>query len=71
MELSRNPFAGVQFVGYIKQEMKFLRNGDLNITIQVPFDYKWMALPLTDAYGIPLSVDIQVWEPYEETGEEQ
>jgi hypothetical protein len=40
------------------------------ITIQVPYQFKHLALPLADAFGLPLSIDVQLWEPYvEATGE--
>lgn len=46
--------------------MKFLKSGDLVLHLVVPFEFKHLAIPLTDAFGIPLSVDIQVWSPYKE-----
>jgi len=57
-------FTAAQFVGYLKTEAKFMKNGDVQFTIQVPFEFKDLALPLTDAFGLPLSIDIQLWEPY-------
>lgn len=59
-------FHGVQVVGYLKNEAKFARNGDMIITLQIPYEFKGLAFPLTDAFGIPLSIDFQVWEPYEQ-----
>lgn len=46
--------------------MKFNRQGDLIVTLLVPFEFKHLAIPLTNAFGIPLSVDIQVWNPFSE-----
>jgi hypothetical protein len=46
--------------------MSFNRNGDLNIQIVVPYQFKHLAEPLTDAFGIPLSFDVEVWRPYQE-----
>jgi hypothetical protein len=46
--------------------MTFNRNGDMMITIQVPFQFKHLAEPLTDAFGIPLSFDVEVWQPYQD-----
>jgi hypothetical protein len=38
------------------------------ITICVPYQFKHLAEPLTDAFGIPLSFDVEVWQPYKGTG---
>lgn len=57
-------FDGVQFVAHLGNDAKFNRQGDLVITLLVPFEFKHLAIPLTNAFGIPLSVDIQVWRPF-------
>ena len=57
-------FQGVQFVAHLGADAKFTRQGDLVVTLHVPFEFKHLAFPLTNAFGIPLSVDIQVWKPY-------
>lgn len=44
--------------------MKFSRNGDMEITLTIPYEMKEFAFPLSDAYGLPLSVDVQLWKPY-------
>lgn len=63
-------FESTQFVGHVSDQLKFNRNGDMIITIQVPYQFKHLALPLADAFGLPLSIDVQLWEPYvEATGE--
>lgn len=59
-------FDGTQFVGFIKNESKFARNGDMIVTIQIPYEFKHLAFPLTDAVGLPLSFDVQLWKPYRE-----
>lgn len=58
-------FTRTQFVAHITDRMTFNRNGDMMITIQVPYQFKHLAEPLTDAFGIPLSFDVEVWAPYE------
>lgn len=59
-------FTGTQFVAHVTDNVKFNKNGDMLITLQVPFQFKHLATPLTDAFGIPLSVDVQIWQPYRE-----
>jgi hypothetical protein len=63
-------FTGTQFVGFLKSEMKMARNGDCIITVTVPFEYKHLAFPLSDAFGLPLSFDVQLWAPYAEAAGE-
>lgn len=65
-------FIAAQVVAHLKDNMKFTKNGDVEITLVIPHEFKHLSFPLTDAFGLPLSVDIRVWEPYtkaEETGE--
>lgn len=57
-------FSSTQFVGHISDAIRFNRNGDMLVTIQVPYQFKHLALPLADAMGLPLSWDVQLWEPY-------
>lgn len=59
-------FQGVQFVAHLGNDMKFNRQGDLIVTLLVPFEFKHLAIPLSNAFGVPLSVDIQVWNPFSE-----
>lgn len=59
-------FDHAQFVAHITDNIKFNRNGDMMITIQVPYQFKHLAMPLTDAFGIPLSFDVEIWVPYKE-----
>lgn len=50
--------------------MRFGRSGDLTITLTVPYEYKHLAQPLADAFGLPLSVDVQPWAPFKEAADE-
>lgn len=59
-------FTNAQFVAHATDNIKFNKNGDMLITLQVPFQFKHLAMPLTDAFGIPLSIDVQIWQPYRE-----
>lgn len=65
-ERSPRKFERTQFVAHVSDRMSFNRNGDLNIQIVVPYQFKHLAEPLTDAFGIPLSFDVEVWRPYKE-----
>lgn len=65
-ESSPRKFTRTQFVAHVSDRMSFNRNGDLNIQIVVPYQFKHLAEPLTDAFGIPLSFDVEVWRPYQE-----
>jgi len=65
-ERSTRKFTRTQFVGHVSDRMSFNRNGDLNISIIVPYQFKHLAEPLSDAFGIPLSFDVEVWHPYKE-----
>ena len=40
----------------------------MRVVIEVPYQFKHLALPLADAFGLPLSIDVQLWEPYIEAG---
>lgn len=60
-------FDRTQFVAYLSgSDMKFARNGDVLVTMRVPYEHRDRAIMLTDAFGLPLSVDIELWEPYRE-----
>lgn len=65
-ERSTRKFDRTQFVAHVSDRMSFNRNGDLTIQIIVPYQFKHLAEPLTDAFGIPLSFDVEVWQPYQE-----
>ena len=66
---STRKFTRTQFVAHISDRMTFNRNGDLTIQMVVPYQFKHLAEPLTDTFGIPLSFDVEVWEPYKEADE--
>jgi hypothetical protein len=57
-------FTHTQFIGYLDGDIKMKRSGDLALTISIPFEYATLAFPLHKAFGLPLSVDIQLWSPY-------
>ena len=64
VSLHRARFERARFAGYITNPTRFISNGDLVISVQIPFEYKHLALPLTDAFGIPLTFDVEVYKPY-------
>lgn len=57
-------FTGCQFVAHVDATIKFDKNGDMIVTFRVPYQFKHLAIPLTDAFGIPVSIDVQIWQPY-------
>lgn len=59
-------FSHAQFIAHLKTDMKFSRNGDIEFTLVVPSEYKHTCFALSDAFGMPLSVDVQLWKPYAE-----
>lgn len=60
-------FEWTQFVAYLSTaDMKFAKNGDMLLTLRVPYGFRDLAIPLSDAFGLPLSVDVQLWQPYRE-----
>lgn len=64
-------FDGAQFIAYIGRNIRTLLDGSIAVTFRVPYEYRHYAPPLFDAVGIPLSVDIQVWKPYEDAVERE
>lgn len=58
-------FVPTQFIAHV-DDIRFGRNGDLIIKLVVPYEFKALALTLSDAVAIPLSFDVQVWNPYAE-----
>ena len=56
----RGKFDHAQFAAHL-HDFKFTRNGDVVVTLVIPFRYRDRGLPLSDAWGVPLSVDIQRW----------
>lgn len=64
-------FAGCQFVAHVSDKMTFNKHGDLIVQLIVPFQFKDMAVPLSDAFGLPLHIDVQLWEPFDRRIREQ
>ena len=64
-------FEHTQFIAHISDRVSYNRNGDMIVTIQVPYQFKHLATPLTDAFGIPLSFDVEVWQPYRDAKEHE
>lgn len=59
-------FEHTQFVAHISDRISFNKNGDMLIQLQIPYQFKHLAEPLTDAFGLPLSFDVEVWAPFNE-----
>jgi hypothetical protein len=59
-------FEHTQFVAHISDRISFNKNGDMMIQLQIPYQFKHLAEPLTDAFGLPLSFDVEVWAPFKE-----
>lgn len=59
-------FESAQFVAHLKSDMKFTKNGDVEITLSIPHEFKHLAFPMSDAFGLPLSIDVRVWAPFTE-----
>jgi hypothetical protein len=58
-------FQGCQFVGYITGDMKMKPStGSMQVTLSIPMEFAHLAADLRFAGGLPLSVDIQIWEEY-------
>jgi hypothetical protein len=57
-------FSWTQFIGHVSDKITFNKNGDMIVQVVVPYQFKHLAEPLTDAFGIPLSFDVEVWKPY-------
>jgi hypothetical protein len=66
-EKSVRRFTWTQFIGHVNDKISFNRNGDMVFQIVVPYQFKHLAEPLTDAFGIPLSFDVEVWKPFAES----
>jgi hypothetical protein len=62
-------FSWTQFIGHVSDKITFNKNGDMIVQVVVPYQFKHLAEPLTDAFGIPLSFDVEVWKPYAEGNE--
>lgn len=57
-------FESAQFVAHLKTDMKFTKNGDVELTLSIPHEFKHLVFPMSDAFGLPLSVDVRVWAPF-------
>lgn len=66
-EIATN-FKGCQFIAALTTRTSFTKFGDLMLNLQVPFEYRHYADPLLDVFGLPLSIDVELWTPYSETG---
>lgn len=53
-------FVETEFVGFIKQNLKFTNQGDVEFTIQVPQRWNSLVMPLVPAFGKPLHFQIQI-----------
>lgn len=62
-------FTAAQFVAHLKHDMKFTKNGDVEVVLVIPHEFKHLSFPLTDAFGLPLSIDVRVWAPFTEATE--
>lgn len=62
----RPKFDGTQFVCYIVKDLKLRPSGDTELTLTVPFEFRDLAFKLSEALVVPLSVDFQLWKPFEE-----
>lgn len=59
-------FESAQFVAHLKSDMKFTKNGDVELTLSIPHEFKHLVFPMSDAFGLPLSIDVRVWAPFTE-----
>lgn len=53
----RRRFQHAAFRGSVAA-MVFTRQGDLRVTIDVPYSDKHLAIPLSEAYGLTLNVEV-------------
>lgn len=60
----RFEFEHAQFIAFVN-DLKHSRKGDVIVSLMIPYRYRRLALPLGDAYGIPLSIDCQRWAMYD------
>jgi hypothetical protein len=44
-------FDRTQFVAHVSDRINYNRNGDMQVTLQIPYQFKHLAEPLTDAEG--------------------
>jgi len=58
-------FEGVAVIGYLKAGIKHNNKGDMEFTITVPYRYRHNGIPLVDAIGKPLLLEIREYKPYE------
>ena len=60
-------FPGTQFIARVEPtKFRFDAFGNVEVLLVVPMVYRAEALSLIDSQGVPLSVDIQRWQRYEE-----
>ena len=65
-ERALRKFHHTQFIGHVSDDMRFDKFGNMRVTFIVPYEFKHLAMPLSDGFGIPMHVDVQVWKPYDE-----
>lgn len=63
--LTKREFQNTQFVCWLN-DLKQNRKGDVIISLMIPYRYRAFAYPLADAQGIPLSIDVQRWQKFNE-----
>lgn len=66
LELPPAVFDGCQFVAFLGRGIHMLPSGGVEIRLNVHPANSDSALPLRQAFSLPLSVDIQLWEPASE-----
>lgn len=62
-------FEGAQMIGHLV-DIGFARSGDVLIKLRIPYRFKKSALPMTDAWNLPLDINIQTWQYYDQLREE-
>lgn len=65
LSVPNRKFTSTQFVAYLSgKDMSFNPQGGITLKLGVPREMVQQALALREVFMLPLSVDIQVWEPY-------
>lgn len=61
----KHEFKHTQVVAWVN-DIKINRKGEVVVSFTVPYRYRHFALPLGDAHGLPLSLDIVRWARFEQ-----